>query len=110
LKYAVLHFETGIRNIEQPIFRAAGHVAPLILSETYGTRRRHKGLSTWYDGYMARQTLKDSTGRTIGHIEDKPNEQQASDATGRRVGRYDKKTNKTYDASGRMVGNRQFTE
>lgn len=53
---------------------------------------------------MARQRLSDSSGRTIGYIDDRPNEQQAFDASGRRVGRYDKKANKTYDASGKTVG------
>jgi hypothetical protein len=53
---------------------------------------------------MARQKLSNSWGRTIGYIDDKPDEQQAFDASGRRVGRYDKKTNKTYGTSGRRVG------
>lgn len=53
---------------------------------------------------MARQRLSDSSGHTLGYIDDRPNEQQAFDASGRRVGRYDKKANKTYDASGKTVG------
>lgn len=53
---------------------------------------------------MARQDLKDSNGRKIGSIEDKPNEQIGYDSSGRKKGRYDKKQNATFDASGRKVG------
>jgi YD repeat-containing protein len=53
---------------------------------------------------MSSQYLRDRSGRTIGRIEDRGNEQVVFDASGRRVGRYDKRANKTYDLSGRMVG------
>lgn len=53
---------------------------------------------------MARTALKDSSNRTIGYIDDKPNEQVGYDASNRKKGRYDKKQNKTYDASNRMIG------
>ncbi len=52
---------------------------------------------------MARQDMKGSSGRKIGSIEDKANEQIGYDATGRKKGRYDKKLNATFDASGRKV-------
>ena len=53
---------------------------------------------------MSRQRLSDSSGRIIGYIEDKTNQEEAFDTLGRLAGRYDKKANKTYDGSGRTVG------
>lgn len=53
---------------------------------------------------MARQDLKDKSGKKIGSIEDKPSEQVGFDASGRKKGRYDKKQNATFDASGRKIG------
>lgn len=53
---------------------------------------------------MGSEYLKDRSGRTIGRIEDRTQEQILYDATGRRAGRYDKKTNRTFDASGRTAG------
>jgi YD repeat-containing protein len=52
---------------------------------------------------MSDQIIRDPSGRTIGRIAESNTEKVAYDASGCRVGRYDKRTNRTYDASGRMV-------
>ncbi len=53
---------------------------------------------------MAREKLKDWTGRIIGETEWVGNRQWLYDWTGRKIGYYDRSTNKTYDWTGRMVG------
>jgi hypothetical protein len=52
---------------------------------------------------MARNYIKDSSGRTQGWIEEIPNGRRCYDGTGRLMGWYDRKTNKTYHASGRLA-------
>ena len=53
---------------------------------------------------MAREPIKDWTGKIIGFTEWSGNKKWLSDFYGRRLGYYDRSTNKTYEFSGRMVG------
>ncbi len=53
---------------------------------------------------MARKTLKDIFGRTIGFLDDDGKTERAYDHQGRYTGRYDKSFDRTYDNRGRAVG------
>ena len=53
---------------------------------------------------MARQYLRDRSNLLLGSIEETANDRTGYDAQNLRVGRYDKRSNKTYDASNRLVG------
>jgi hypothetical protein len=53
---------------------------------------------------MARQYLRDRSNLLLGSIEETANERVGYDARNLRVGRYDKRSNKTFDASNRLVG------
>lgn len=58
---------------------------------------------------MAREPIKDWTGKIIGFTEQSGNKKWLSDFYGRRVGYYDCSTNKTHEFSGRMVGQGDIT-
>ena len=53
---------------------------------------------------MAREPIKDWTGKIIGFVEWSGNKKWLSDFYGRRLGYYDRSTNKTHDFYGHMVG------
>jgi hypothetical protein len=53
---------------------------------------------------MSRQYLRDRSNLLLGSIEETANDRTGYDAHNRRVGRYDKRSNKTFDASNRLVG------
>lgn len=53
---------------------------------------------------MAREKLKDWTGKIIGHTEQIGSRLWLYDWTGRKIGYYDSSTGKTYDWTGRIVG------
>ena len=54
---------------------------------------------------MAKETLRDFSGRILGSIDTKPNgDAIAYDFYGRIVGKYNKIYNKTYDFYGRIIG------
>ncbi len=53
---------------------------------------------------MARQYLRDRSNLLLGSIEETANDRTGYDARNFRVGRYDKRSNKTFDASNRLVG------
>jgi hypothetical protein len=53
---------------------------------------------------MARQYLRGRTNLLLGSIEETANDKVGYDARNLRVGRYDKRSNKTYDASNRLIG------
>ena len=53
---------------------------------------------------MAREKLKDWTGRIIGQTEQIGSRLWLYDWTGRKLGYFDSATGKTYDWTGRMVG------
>ncbi|MBR2860857.1 MAG: hypothetical protein IKB86_03375 [Clostridia bacterium] len=53
---------------------------------------------------MAKEVIKDYTGKIIGAIEWSGNKKWLSDFYGRRLGYYDKSLDKTFDFYGRMIG------
>jgi YD repeat-containing protein len=53
---------------------------------------------------MAKQELRDSSGRLIGTIDMSGSKHEGRDASGRLKGSYDPKSNETRDSSGRLVG------
>ena len=53
---------------------------------------------------MAREPIKDWTGKIIGFVEWSGNKKWLSDFYGRKLGYYDKSLNRTFDFYGRQVG------
>ena len=53
---------------------------------------------------MARENIKDHTGRLIAYTEQRGNRLWLHDWTGKMLGYYDLSTNKTYEWTGRYVG------
>lgn len=53
---------------------------------------------------MAREAIKDWTGKILGWVEWSGNRKWLSDFNGRRLGYYDKSLDKTCDFYGRQVG------
>ena len=53
---------------------------------------------------MAKQVLKDHTGRKIGEIRDSGSNQTIHDHTGRKLGEYRPSGNTTHDHTGRKIG------
>jgi hypothetical protein len=52
---------------------------------------------------MARQPVRDASGRTRGWIDDTATHRTAYNQSGQTLGRYDKKADKTYDKSGHLI-------
>ena len=52
---------------------------------------------------MAREIIRDFSGKIIAFIEDDPNRKSVRSFDGRLLGWYDKKNGNTYEVSGRMI-------
>lgn len=53
---------------------------------------------------MAKEWIKDWTGKLLGYTEWSGSRLWLYDWTGRKIGYYDRSTSKTYDWTGRIVG------